>query len=118
MRKIRNTIIGRVLRTAVAIGFVLTSAAAVILARDQSTPEDRSTLLWRVREAKKLGKTSIELDVGEGEHAATQSLDVALEDTSLVLAEVIKSEADHDERGFHLAKISVTREAFFPARRL
>ena len=66
MRKIRSTIIGRVLRTAVAIGFILTSAAAVILAQDQSTPEDRGTLQWRVREAKKLGKTSIELDVGEG----------------------------------------------------
>ncbi len=97
MKPIRSTIIGNVLRTAIAAGFILASASAVILGQDQSTQDDRGTLKWRVREAKKLGKTSIELDVGIVEHAATQSLDIALEDTSLVLAKVLKSEADHDD---------------------
>ncbi len=96
MKAIRSTIMGRVLRTAVALGFILASASAVILAQDQSTPEDRGTLQWRVREAKRLRKTSIRIPFPIVEHAETPPLDDALERTTLVLAKVLKTEVSHD----------------------
>ncbi|MGA7415442.1 MAG: hypothetical protein WBW33_33530 [Bryobacteraceae bacterium] len=96
MKTIRNTIIVKVPRRAVAIGFILTSAAAVTLGQNQSTPDDRGTIERRVREAKKLGKTSIKIGFPIVEHAETPPLDDALERTTLVLAKVLKSEVGHD----------------------
>jgi hypothetical protein len=97
MKTIRSTIIGRVLRTAVAIGSILASAAAVIHGQNQSTtPDDQGTIERRVREAKKLGKTSIKIAFPIVEDAETPPLDDALERTTLVLAKVLKTEVSHD----------------------
>jgi hypothetical protein len=97
MKRARSTIVSTVLRSAVAIGFILAAAPTAFRAQEHSAQEDQGTLQWRVREAKKLGKTSLELGLGEIEYGAAQSLDVALEDTSLVLAKVLTSEADRDD---------------------
>jgi hypothetical protein len=96
MKPTRGTVIVKVLRMAAAIGFILASAAVVILGQNQTTPDDRGTIEWRVREAKKLGKTSIKIGFPIVEHAETPPLDEALERTTLVLAKVLKSEVEHD----------------------
>lgn len=60
-------------------------------------PDDNSSLRWRAREARRLGKTSISVAAPNHETAQPEPLNAALGHTTLVLARFLGQATTHDE---------------------
>ena len=71
--------------------------STMIIAQNDPSSVERGSLRRRAHEAKKLGKTSINVGFPIVEYGEPEPLDTALEHTTLVLAKPLMSEAGHDD---------------------